>query len=997
MSVFVLVSCDHLDIRPIQDLNDDELWSHATYGEGLLTRAYTNLDRTWDVQSEYYTDNAVPSTPGANLLALGGWTLEGNPIGSWDSWYTTIRYLNEFLDNGRTLLYSVTDPVRDRTLKRYRIGEAYFLRAWYQWMLLRTYGGFVAGETEAMGFPIVTRVLSREENLNLPRNTYEECVAQIVVDLDSAASILPDRYTGSDVYLGVRNVGRASRFAALTLKAKVYLWAASPAYGPSTYELWDRAARAAHDAIVAQGGNSSLSSYGNWYTSASSSNFIWLYPASNTNSLEYSYYPPSLYGSGLCNPSQNLVDAFPTADGYPIDVSATYDADAPYNSRDPRLALNVFYNGMDYNSTIISTYDGGNDAPGGLSKQGTRTGYYMRKLLVPTVRLTPGNTTSVERVFVFLHKTDLYLMFAEAANEAYGPDVDSLSFTAYDIMRRIRGRSGTRVDSDPVASGYQDAYLDAQRDAGQDAFRTLIRNERRLELAFEGHRFWDLRRWNEPLDHTIRGVQITKDASDILTFNYRDVEEPGMVTIKLMRKSNYSDMKKIALALIMFFLLVSCYDEFRTDYGYTTVAFPSVTGNSSTAGVLGRTVVKNEGLKLDIGVYIAGVLENEEDRWVKFVVDPTLMSDPEFSAYELMPSDYYTLSNPNTITIPKGSFIGRLTITLDSAKFLDDEKSLEQVYAIPFRLTETSADSILSTQSTMLLQLSYINHYEGYYDQTGTYQTFDATATVINEGTFTNVVYAKTIELDTVLADGLVYTGVDFRVIYNVKSDNTVEMWKIPVAEPVPANLASAASGVTTSYVSSWENILAIRDGYDPTSSSDKTGGAYGNWNSSNTWRWVSYTWNNYYLIDKSEIYYWTDGGGIQIPSDSYIEYLVPGTTDTWETVPNHSGFTNLADQYNVCTFDEIMTKSIRVWLIHPVESTGILEWKVWGIMAAVTPEQSRISEVIPQGTCVFNQATSTFELNYRVNYIDETFYTIVNTDLAWRNRVRDGVNEWRR
>ncbi|MDX9929935.1 MAG: DUF1735 domain-containing protein [Bacteroidales bacterium] len=456
-------------------------------------------------------------------------------------------------------------------------------------------------------------------------------------------------------------------------------------------------------------------------------------------------------------------------------------------------------------------------------------------------------------------------------------------------------------------------------------------------------------------------------------------------------------MKKIALALIMVFLLVSCYDEFRTDYGYTTVAFPSVTGNSSTAGVLGRTVVKNEGLKLDIGVYIAGVLENEEDRWVKFVVDPTLMSDPEFSAYELMPSDYYTLSNPNTITIPKGSFIGRLTITLDSAKFLDDEKSLEQVYAIPFRLTETSADSILSTQSTMLLQLSYINHYEGYYDQTGTYQTFDATATVINEGTFTNVVYAKTIELDTVLADGLVYTGVDFRVIYNVKSDNTVEMWKIPVAEPVPANLASAASGVTTSYVSSWENILAIRDGYDPTSSSDKTGGAYGNWNSSNTWRWVSYTWNNYYLIDKSEIYYWTDGGGIQIPSDSYIEYLVPGTTDTWETVPNHSGFTNLADQYNVCTFDEIMTKSIRVWLIHPVESTGILEWKVWGIMAAVTPEQSRISEVIPQGTCVFNQATSTFELNYRVNYIDETFYTIVNTDLAWRNRVRDGVNEWRR
>lgn len=525
-SVFLLASCDYLDTRPIQDLNNDELWSHATYGEGLLTRAYTNLSRTWDVQSEYYTDNAVPNTPGANLLALGGWTLEGNPIGEWDSWYTSIRYLNEFLANGRDLLYSVTDPVRNTTLKRYRIGEAYFLRAWYQWMLLRTYGGYVDGETEAVGYPIVTTVLKKGDELNLPRNTYEECVAQIVLDLDSAASILPDRYTGSNVYTGVMNVGRASRFAALTLKAKVYLWAASPAYGPSTFELWDRAAKAAYDAIAAQGGNTSLLSYGtSWYTSASSSNFIWIYPAANSNALEYTYYPPSLYGSGFCNPSQNLVDAFPTADGYPIGVSTTYDSDDPYSGRDPRLSMNVFYNGMDYNSTIISTYEGGDDAPGGISRQGTRTGYYMRKLLASSVRLTPGNTTSVERVYVFLHKTDLYLMFAEAANEAYGPADATLGFSAYDIMRRVRGRSGTRVDSDPATSGYQDAYLDEQRDAGKDEFRTLIHNERRLEMAFEGDRFWTVRRLNMPLNHTVRGVQILRDPdTGTFTYQYMDVE-----------------------------------------------------------------------------------------------------------------------------------------------------------------------------------------------------------------------------------------------------------------------------------------------------------------------------------------------------------------------------------------------------------------------------------------------------------------------------------------
>ena len=527
VSVLLLASCDYLDTRPIQDLNNDELWSHATYGEGLLTRAYTNLNPNWDLALEYYTDNAVPNTPGTNLVALGGWTLEGNPIGQWNTWYTSIRYLNEFLENGRDLRYSVTDPVRNATLKRYRIGEAYFLRAWYQWLLLRTYGGYPDGATEALGFPIVTKVLKQGDELNLPRNTYEECVAQIVLDIDSAASILPLRYTGSDVYTGVMNVGRASRLAALTLKAKVYLWAASPAYGPSDFDLWDRAARAAHAAIVASGGNIALQAYpaNGWYTSAGATDLIWLYPAATSNALENSHYPPSLYGSGISNPSQNLVDAFPTADGYPLSVSTTYDPAAPYANRDRRMPLNVFHNGMVYNTVTIQTYDGGNDAPGVISRQGTRTGYYMRKLLASTVRLTPGSTTSAERAFVFMHKTELYLMFAEAANEAYGPADATLGFSAFQIMQRVRGRSGTFVDSDPGTSGYQDAYLAEQRDAGKDAFRALIHNERRIELAFEGDRFWTIRRLNLPLNRTIRGVQITRDpGTGTLTYQYRDVE-----------------------------------------------------------------------------------------------------------------------------------------------------------------------------------------------------------------------------------------------------------------------------------------------------------------------------------------------------------------------------------------------------------------------------------------------------------------------------------------
>jgi hypothetical protein len=466
-----------------------------------------------------------------------------------------------------------------------------------------------------------------------------------------------------------------------------------------------------------------------------------------------------------------------------------------------------------------------------------------------------------------------------------------------------------------------------------------------------------------------------------------------MVTRELIQmiKRNYSDMKKIALGLIMISLLVGCYDEFRIDYPYTTVAFSSVKGNSTDDGVLGRTVVKNEGLKIDFGVYLSGVLENTEERWVKFVIDPSLLAG---TTYELMPSDYYTLSHNNTFTIPKGSYIGRITVTLDSAKFIGDPKSLGKNYVIPFRLTETSADSILSTQSTKLFQISYINHYEGYYDQTGTFETREG-ATVLNSGAIKNVINQKTVALDSTMADGMIWIGANYAVKYGVRADNSVYLKKMPISILPPANQSSAAV-ITAPGVSSWENANAIRNGIEPTSSTDKTGGAYGNWNSANIERYVEYRWASPYLLNKSEIYWWTDGGGILPPTSSRLEYWNL-TTLAWELVPNHNGFGNLLNQYNVTTFDEILTTAIRVYMINTVQSCGILEWKIWGVMAAVTPEQGYISDVTPEGACTFDQATSTYNLNYRINYIDETYYTIVNTKLVWRNRIRDGVNEWRR
>lgn len=451
-------------------------------------------------------------------------------------------------------------------------------------------------------------------------------------------------------------------------------------------------------------------------------------------------------------------------------------------------------------------------------------------------------------------------------------------------------------------------------------------------------------------------------------------------------------MKNIVIILLLLGLMTTgCYDDFRNDYPYTTVAFSTATGGLTSQGELGRTVVMGEGLEMDFGVYIAGLLENDKEWWADFIIDPSLLNG---TPYQLMPESYYTLSNDSRITIPSGDYVGKVTVTLDSAAFVTDPLSVDFNYALPIRLTDTNADSLHTAQSEKILVLKYINSYEGYYDQEGSYQTVDAGST-INEGIIDNVIMASTHSLDSVIANGMIYIGAEYEVKYNVNADNSVYIEKMPVSPPEPTNLAGAAT-ISTDYVSGWEDIEGIRDGYDPQDSGDKNGAAFGNWYSGGDWGWIQYEWSDLYYIDQSDIYWWTDGGGILIPTDSYIEYWNT-ETEQWETVPNHSGFGVEADQYNTTTFDQILTNKIRINFINDTESCGVLEWKVWGVMAAVTPEQAVIESVSPEGDCSFDPENDALNLNYRIDYENHDYYTIVNTTLTWRNRIRDGVNEWRR
>jgi hypothetical protein len=229
-------------------------------------------------------------------------------------------------------------------------------------------------------------------------------------------------------------------------------------------------------------------------------------------------FPPSLFGSGRTNPSQNLVDAFPMKNGYLIGHELSgYDPDNPYVDRDPRFYDYIIYNDAVFKNTPISTYiDATQDGINNLVTS-TRTGYYLKKLMAEGVVLTPGGITTAGHTYALVRMTEVLLNYCEAANEAWGPDGDpnGYGFTARDRIAELRARAGLTPDD----------YLASVSDPLE--FRELIRNERRLELCFEGFRFWDIRRWDDQATMTqpVRGAFITFEVDSTYSYAYSDVEK----------------------------------------------------------------------------------------------------------------------------------------------------------------------------------------------------------------------------------------------------------------------------------------------------------------------------------------------------------------------------------------------------------------------------------------------------------------------------------------
>jgi starch-binding outer membrane protein, SusD/RagB family len=501
---FVFGSCDALlDENDVTGkYNDETIWNNAILAEGVLLRAYTLMPGHYSFTDSYASDDAVVNinTNSAVTMATGGYTSRFNPLNTYEQCYTAFMHINKFIENMDKVTWAWRDPdgvERNELYKKKLKGEAYGLRAWWGARLLQYHGGMGANDV-LLGYPIVTTTLTDPERAKLPRNTYAECVKQIFDDCDVAIANLPLKWTDANLsttqkdVIGVKNINRISGVAAMAIKSSVALLAASPAFASGSGVTMQQAAQMAADVLAANGGITSLNGddvefyKGGQVTTANLNSYrevLWYSSIVNNQSTrEADHFPPSLFGKGMLNPTQNLVDAFPDRFGFPISTSFVYNSTSPYSNRDPRLEKYIAYNGVTFASKTLNTIDG-NDAIGALPTS-TRTGYYLRKLLDETVALTPGAVAGKPHTNVFVRYTEVLLNFAEAANDAVGPDVAIGGFTARNVINAIRSRAGIATT----------AYVDGLDKAG---LAQLIRNERRIELCFEGFRFWDIRRWND--------------------------------------------------------------------------------------------------------------------------------------------------------------------------------------------------------------------------------------------------------------------------------------------------------------------------------------------------------------------------------------------------------------------------------------------------------------------------------------------------------------------
>lgn len=518
--LLTLAACnDEMDYHEYTVYGKDYVFTDFTRTNGFVTNIYSYLDADLPAVNSLCSasdesENAW-SWAGIHDFYNGAWS----PLNSYSLWgyYSAIRAANYYLKESPNADFSELKFDKDYQAQMNRFNryqyEVRLLRAYYYFILVRAYGDV----------PFTTEVLTEDVANTMTRTPAATIFDFIVSECDAVADKLPVNYTSltdDASSIGSPETGRVNRGTALALKARTLLYQASPLFNANNdLALWKKAAQASKVVIDYCAANaiklvkySALWGTDNW----KASEMIFVRRLGDTNVPELYNYPVGMENgnSGNC-PTQTLVDAYEMKNtGKAWNESESgYDAQKPYTNRDPRMAMSIAVNGDKWPSTNpnpLEIYIGGRN---GLPISGaTPTGYYLKKYLDGTTDLSSETSSGGKRhSWITFRLGEFYLNYAEAVFKYLGSaDATSADFTmsASSAVNVIRNREDVKMPKFPEGLSNTDFWAKYKR-------------ERMVELVFEGHRFWDVRRWKEgdQLKSIVR-MEITKNGD---TYNYTRV------------------------------------------------------------------------------------------------------------------------------------------------------------------------------------------------------------------------------------------------------------------------------------------------------------------------------------------------------------------------------------------------------------------------------------------------------------------------------------------
>ena len=583
-----MTSCtDYLDKAPETDYEANDPYKNFTNFQGFVEELYNCVPVVSN--SEYHTcfnygeeDYWEPQETRLQTLNVDngdfwGWTTayygyprSGGSYGTsgensrrnkgdlWTNAWYGIRKCNEGIAN-LNVLTGATQEERDLIE-----GQLYFFRAWFHFMIMEWWGGM----------PYVDTVLPTTVNPTLPRLTWQECAEKCVADFEHAEDLLPidwDDTTAGKVTLG-RNNMRINKIMCLAYKGKTLLWAGSPLMNWSSggsreynQELCQRGAEALGEALA-------LTESTGRYELAPFDQYNDIFLVHNSggrlngvneaifqeNLIDYSsrwrwnmvndFRPQSIEASGIkCFPTANYVNYFGMQNGYPLpeditqaDAESGYDPTHPWKGRDPRFYKVIMFDGVQYKSgakgagTTVELFTNGKDSEEKDGLKGCFTGYMNMKLCPQFMNTTDGYKENNIMVLNLMRLADVYMMYAEAAAVGYGSPqgkASTYSLTAEQALNKIRDRAGVE-------------HVLPQFLTNTETFLSEVRRERAVELAFEGFRFMDLRRWMllTQRPYTLK-TKIEFDRADPDNYNYDAPEENPIRNLQevTLLERNYTD------------------------------------------------------------------------------------------------------------------------------------------------------------------------------------------------------------------------------------------------------------------------------------------------------------------------------------------------------------------------------------------------------------------------------------------------------------------------